>query len=158
MKNSKYGIPNSPSMRRAALAVMVWAAGAVLVPFDARAVDAVANEGHPVEFTVKVPADWSNLGYTHSIRYSYRTEDDTARAGEDYEAVSGKLVFSNVNQSRRIQVTTYDDNTHWKKTETFVLKLHSPEISSPTWTGATWSPVQQGLPSELALIGTIVRW
>lgn len=145
-------------MRCAALAVMVCAGGGVLVPPDARAVDASANEGGTVEFTVKVPADWLNLGYTRAIRYSYRTEDDTAKAGEDYEAVSGKLVFSDVDQSHPVRVRTYEDNTHWKKTETFVLKLYHPEILSPTWTGTRWSAVHQGLPSEFALIGNIVRW
>ena len=145
-------------MRRAALAVMVWAAGTGLAPPDARAGDASANEGNPVEFTVKVPGDWSNQGYARAIRYSYRTEDDTARAGEDYEAVSGKLIFSDVEQSHQVRVRTYEDNTHWKKTETFVLKLHSPEVRSPTWTGTRWSAVHQGLPSEFALTGIIVRW
>ena len=55
----------------------------------------------------------------------YATSDDTARAGEDYTATAGTLIFAANETSRTVSVTVLDD-AHDEGEETLTLRLSNP--------------------------------
>ena len=55
----------------------------------------------------------------------YVTSDDTARAGEDYTATAGTLIFAANETSRTVSVTVLDD-AHDEGEETLTLRLSNP--------------------------------
>ena len=57
-----------------------------------------------------------------AVTVAYATNDDTARAGEDYVAASGTLTFAPSETLRTVEVTVLDD-AHDEGTETFTLAL-----------------------------------
>ena len=62
---------------------------------------------------------------THPVRVSYRTEDATARAGQDYRATTGVAEFPPGATERRILVPLLDDD-EVEPAETFRLRLSAP--------------------------------
>ena len=67
--------------------------------------DATAEEGRPLRFTVKLERALPDKRVT----MNYATEDGTAKAGEDYTAVSGSLTFAPGETERVVEVPTLDD-------------------------------------------------
>ncbi len=79
--------------------------------------DAEGDEGDVLEFVVTL----SSVS-TREARVRWRTEPGTARAGEDYEAGDGELVFAPGDTSRTVRVRTLDD-AHDDPGETFRVVL-----------------------------------
>ncbi len=79
--------------------------------------DAEGDEGDVLEFAVTL----SSVS-TREARVRWRTEPGTARAGEDYEAGDGELVFAPGDTSRTVRVRTLDD-AHDDPGETFRVVL-----------------------------------
>ncbi|MEW9701836.1 Calx-beta domain-containing protein [Paenibacillus sp. SI8] len=71
-------------------------------------------------------------GSTGSLTVDYTTEDDTAKAGNDYVAASGKLTFADGETVKTIQIQLLDD-TAKELPESFSLKLIGPSnvLSAP---------------------------
>lgn len=75
-----------------ALAIVGWG---LLVASEAVAADAEATEGDAIVFWVKKPEMGGlNSVVGETLRFSYRTMDRTATAGDDYLAVNGMLALS----------------------------------------------------------------
>ncbi len=83
--------------------------------------DAEAHEedGH-IEFDV-----WLTDTTTRSLSVGYATRNGTARAGQDYRARSGTLLFSRGDRKKTIQVPIIDDSVN-DDGETFTVKLSNP--------------------------------
>ncbi len=80
--------------------------------------DAEGDEGDVLEFAVTLSSVLAR-----EARVRWRTEDDgSARAGEDYEAGDGELVFAPGDTSRTVRVRTLDD-AHDDPGETFRVVL-----------------------------------
>ena len=67
--------------------------------------DERVNEGD--DATCKFRTPWA---YNYGIRYSYRTEDGTARAGQDYQAKQGYMVISAGSRSAELSIRTFRDD------------------------------------------------
>ena len=85
--------------------------------------DASANEGADaaVEFVVSLSRAASG-----TVTVDYATENGTARAGEDYTAVSGTLTFAAGEREKTVSVPILDDALD-EGTETFTLKLQNAQ-------------------------------
>ncbi|MCG8349239.1 MAG: PKD domain-containing protein, partial [Chloroflexales bacterium] len=59
------------------------------------------------------------------VQVSYRTVDDTANAGSDYEATSGVLTFKPGETIKTVTVAVFDDQTY-EGDERFTLRLSDP--------------------------------
>ncbi|XP_024915798.1 sodium/calcium exchanger 1-like isoform X2 [Cynoglossus semilaevis] len=59
------------------------------------------------------------------VAVPYRTLDGTARGGEDYELVAGKLEFQNDETMKIIEVKIIDDE-EYEKNKTFIIELGDP--------------------------------
>ena len=82
--------------------------------------DAAAVEGATLAFAVTLaPAA------AVTVRVDWTTRDDTARAGEDYEAGSGTLVFSPGETAKTIRITVLDD-AHDEYREVMLVVLSDP--------------------------------
>ena len=66
--------------------------------------DATAEEGARLEFRVTL-----SRAAERRVSVSYHTEDGTATAGSDYEAVSGTLIFAVGETAKTVTVATLDD-------------------------------------------------
>ena len=66
--------------------------------------DATAEEGARLEFPVTL-----SRAADRRVSVSYLTEDGTATAGSDYEAVSGTLIFAIGETAKTVTVATLDD-------------------------------------------------
>ncbi len=133
----------------------------------ASAADAEATEGRKVVFKIEKP-NFSNGNFRATFRYSYKTEDDDATAGDDYKAVSykavsGKVVFKTSTVSRKIRVETYEDDVDEGDGETFRLTLTDPQIRgrcyNSVWNNVTlcWKSADDILPEEIELTGEILE-
>eukprot|EP00930_Biecheleria_cincta_P072846 TRINITY_DN6018_c0_g2_i1.p1 TRINITY_DN6018_c0_g2~~TRINITY_DN6018_c0_g2_i1.p1 ORF type:complete len:930 (-),score=128.93 TRINITY_DN6018_c0_g2_i1:71-2725(-) len=60
------------------------------------------------------------------IRVEYFTEDASAKAGVEYEEISGELVFEEGEDQKMVDVNIYDDD-RWAPTMEFKLRLRNPE-------------------------------
>ena len=69
------------------------------------------------------------------VSVDYTTEDDTAMAGEDYEAQQGTLVFAPNVTELPITVTIIDD-VQWEPDETFNICLSNARLTDGTGGGA----------------------
>ena len=145
----------------AALALPVLLAGGLFAA-PASAADAEATEGRKVVFKIEKP-NYSNGNYAGTFRYSYKTEDDTATDGDDYKAVSGKVVFKPNNVSRKIRVETYEDDVDEGDGETFRLTLTDPQIRGRCYNSVLnnvtlcWKSGDDVLPEEIELTGEILE-
>ena len=85
MKNAPATPRQRPATCRGMLAAVVFSGGAMALSATAHAVDTAAAEGDTMTFAVKLgaaPNGWA-------VRYKYRTQDQSAHAGDDYESTSG---------------------------------------------------------------------
>ena len=91
-------------------------------PVGISVADASAREaeGNTVDFVVSL-----SRFSTRTITVSYRTQDGTATAGQDYTSKSGTLTFTAGDISKTVQVSVLDDNID-EGNETFTLLLSSP--------------------------------
>ena len=117
--------------RRLARALVLGTAFAVSVTFGlvlgtptASAEDANTVAGLPLRFEVELPL--APNGW--ALRYSYRTEDGTAVAGEDYRSATGKLVFRSNERRKTVSVQTLSNNENEIGSETFKLYLYDLEV------------------------------
>ena len=112
--------PAAARRLRTAIASAV-VAGAVLAPGAALGADAEGDEGDTIEFTV-------TLGNAPpggcSIKYDFKTQDDSAVAGDDYTAKSGTLTFSSGENQKTVGVESLTDTVS-EDDETFKLKLYN---------------------------------
>ena len=97
----------------------------------------IDNDGPP-DITVSDASEWESSGPTylkfevklseraeHEVRVDYATVDGTAKAGEDYVATSGTLVFDEGDREKIVWVDIIDDD-HDEDTETMTLVLSNP--------------------------------
>ncbi len=97
----------------------------------------IDNDGRP-DITVSDASEWESttteyLRFVvklsekaeHEVRVDYATVDGTAKAGEDYIATSGTLVFDEGDQEKIVWVEILDDD-HDEDTETMTLVLSNP--------------------------------
>ena len=94
--------------------------------------DATVEEGERAHFEVTLSGERSVTVTVH-----YETEDGTAVAPADY-AKQGTLTFGPSDDSRTIEVITRDDTADEEDTETFAVKLSSPDhptLGEPVGTG-----------------------
>ena len=114
----------------------IGAAALVAGPPGLSVADARATEGTDatVDFAVTLSKPASG-----TVTVAYATSDGTARAGSDYTAALGLLVFSPGETSTTVSVEVIDDD-HDEGAETFTLTLSSPSggnawLSDATATG-----------------------
>ncbi|XP_075440481.1 sodium/calcium exchanger 1-like [Ascaphus truei] len=67
----------------------------------------------------------------------YRTCEGTAKAGEDYLEVAGKVEFQNDETTRFIEIQIIDDE-EYEKNKNFFIELGEPEIKRGGETGERW--------------------
>jgi hypothetical protein len=79
--------------------------------------DVFVNEGQNAVFTVSLANPTGS-----SVSVAYSTQDQTARAGEDYQAKSGSLSFSGSTVQRQVTVSTLQD-TAAEPGESFLVNL-----------------------------------
>ena len=127
---------------------------------EASAADAEAGEGDTVVFTVKKPGvgfHGRSRPFISSIRYSLRTQDGTANAGDDYEAVNRKVVFpAGTGGSQKIRVRTILDNIREGDGETFRIILSDPKVYD-RYCKCYQSKNYVPLPAEIVLTGKILE-
>ena len=105
--------------------------------------DATAEEGARLEFRVTL-----SRAAERRVSVSYHTEDGTATAGSDYEAVSGTLIFATGETAKTVTVATLDDVID-DDGDTLTLRLSSYsgaylEDSEATGTIHNSDPLPQG--------------
>ena len=105
--------------------------------------DATAEEGARLEFPVTL-----SRAADRRVSVSYHSEDGTATAGSDYEAVSGSLIFAAGETAKTVTVATLDDVVD-DDGETLTLRLSSYsgaylEDSEATGTIHNNDPLPQG--------------
>ena len=98
---------------------------ATIVDVDSRSItiaDAEGAEGDgEIEFEVRLLAPSSI-----AVAVSYRTEDGTAQAGQDYQAAAGTVTFAPGAGSATIAVRVVDDTLDEPDAETFSVRLSDP--------------------------------
>ena len=98
---------------------------ATIVDVDSRSItiaDAESAEGDgEIVFEVRLLAPSSV-----AVAVSYRTEDGTAKAGEDYQAAEGQATFAVGAGSAMITVRVVNDALHESEHETFTVRLSDP--------------------------------
>ncbi len=110
-----------------ALVLSVLAGGLLAAPgvyAQNVSVDASAKEGRKVTFVITV------TGFTtrgNDVRYSYRTKDDTAEAGKDYNSADSYVTFTPNNPTVGINITTIEDDVE-EDNETFELELYDRKV------------------------------
>ena len=90
-------------------------------------------EGETAVFEFTLPH-----AYGFAVRYAYTTRDGSAKAGDDYQAKQGHVVFPADIQSAEVRVRTlYDDDIVDNQYFELVLSdLQGQRIGSNTWTPA----------------------
>ena len=89
--------------------------------FNAEPASVAANESvGEVVFTVQRQDDWPGVATV-----DYRTVDASAKAGDDYTAVSGTLTFAAGGPSQQIRVPILNDGIR-ESEESFTLRLSNP--------------------------------
>ena len=98
---------------------------ATIVDVDSRSItiaDAESAEGDgEIVFEVRLQAPSSI-----AVAVSYRTEDGTAKAGEDYQAAEGQATFAVGASSAMITVRVVNDALDESERETFTVRLSDP--------------------------------
>ncbi len=105
--------------------------------------DARANEGADaaVEFEVSLNRAFTHPAAHNKVRVDYATADGSAKAGEDYTATSGTLIFGVGERTKTVRVPILDDAID-EGEETFRLRLSN----------ARWAHIGDG-----EAIGTIAN-
>ena len=115
--------------------------------------DASAAEGAgSLRFEVRLTA-MSERGVT--VRYA--SEDGTATAGEDYEAVSGTLTFAVNELTKMIEVVIHQDERDEGTAERFTVKLSEPRHATLAVEAATGT-IEDDDDVLPALSGWLVRY
>ncbi|KAM4722342.1 sodium/calcium exchanger 1-like [Rhinophrynus dorsalis] len=73
----------------------------------------------------------------------YRTSEGTAKAGEDYLEVAGKVEFQNDETTRFIEIQIIDDE-EYEKNKNFFIELGEPEIQRGGESGEKWLVPNKG--------------
>ncbi len=143
--NRRRGVPRR--LRTAIVSAVV----AVLAPGIALGADAKGNEGDTITFTVTLGnAPPGGCGIT----YDFKTEDDSAVAGDDYTAKNGTVTFSSGENQKTVGVESLTDTVS-EDDETFTLKLNNQTISGHDWCEEEMLIGMNGFPSTMTLTGTI---
>ncbi len=95
--------------------------------------DARADEGEAATLDFRVTLDAAASG---AVTVDYATADGTAKAGEDYEAVSGTLTFAAGETSKTVAVAVLDDAVD-EGSETLTLTLSNPSGATLAYAEAT---------------------
>ena len=117
-------------------------------PVYAESYDATAPAGDEIEFEYQL-----SFGLNTQLRYTAKTEDQTATAGEDYDSIDQKIVLPAGTTNIVVKTDTHE-NDNSSGTERFKLTLSNPQV--PGQSQGTWASVQiYGIPSTITLIGEI---
>ena len=140
--------------RLTALAGVTLSAAATLAaPPAAEAADATAIEGDRMEFTVTIGSPATGM----SVRYRYRTDDNSAIEGRDYVATTGIVYFPPGVTRQTVSVDTLNDHEP-EDSESFKLEFYERRYNAP-WLGMPgWIELQQtfpGVPGSMTLTGEI---
>ncbi|MCY4222501.1 MAG: hypothetical protein OXC25_13720 [Thiotrichales bacterium] len=111
--------------------------------------------GEPAVFTFTLPQR-SRV----DVRYAYRTESGTAKAGDDYEAKSGHVYFRAGETRAQVEVNTYDNGDEGDEDFSLVLSQFQTLVVNywgATWTSAAPSPwsLPNGIPGSLPQSKTV---
>ncbi len=128
-----------------------------LVAPEAHAQHASAVEGQSVRFKISKPTATIGSYSSTTIRYSYITVDETARAGEDYEGRVGYVVFGANAQYAHVSVATHSDDVDEGSGETFKLRLFQPQVAGAWRQSGQWVPAGSSLPQWITLTGEILE-
>ena len=141
----------APRRLRTAIASAV-VAGAVLAPGAALGADAKGDEGDTIEFTVTLAnAPPGGCG----IKYDFKTEDDSAVAGDDYTAKNGTVTFSSGENEKKVGVESLTDTVS-EDDETFKLKLDNRTALGHDECEEQMVLAMGGFPYTMTLTGKIV--
>ena len=143
--NRRRGVPRR--LRTAIVSAVV----AVLAPGVALGADAKGNEGDTITFTVTLGnAPPGGCGIT----YDFKTEDDSAVAGDDYTARDGTVTFSSGEKQKTVGVESLTDTVS-EEDEAFKLKLDNRKVSGHGWCEERMVIAMGGFPYTMTLTGTI---
>ena len=138
-------VRSGASSLTAALMLAALASPAAAGTFQAP--DVEVKEGETAVFAITLPSTQSS-----TIRYAYQTENASAKAGEDYEAKQGQVVFPAGVTRAQVEVRTYkNDDTN---DEHFNLVLIRQQASVGWWYSVP-AP-STGLPSFKTVRATIL--
>jgi len=95
-----------------------------------------------------------------TITIRYQTEDGTAKAGEDYEAMAGVLKFLPAMKTMTLEVPLMGEEVNWH-TETFTVHLSTSEpvlIEKPVATATITDDIEPPNPKHEALLAYTARF
>ena len=107
--------------------------------------DITVKESETAVFTITLPIPWSVAS-----RFAYRTEDGSARAGTDYDAKSGHVVFAKGTRRAQVRIETHRDGD--ANDEHFNLVLSNFQVQVPYFWGQYWTSNPQMLSSTGGLV------
>ncbi len=114
-----------PILALAAL-LMVAVFASAMTSDSLNASDVVVREGEVAVFDIILPKT-----YSYRVRYSFTTRDATAKAGSDYEAKRGHVVWPAGSRAAEVRIKTLKDkvidNDH------FELVLSDPDMERKVW-------------------------
>ncbi|KAG8437971.1 hypothetical protein GDO86_008598 [Hymenochirus boettgeri] len=76
-------------------------------------------------------------GARGKVAIPYKTSEGTAKAGEDYLEVAGKVEFQNDETTRFIEIQIIDDE-EYEKNKNFFIELGEPEVQKGGDSGEKW--------------------
>ncbi|KAJ6217806.1 hypothetical protein RDWZM_008963 [Blomia tropicalis] len=82
---------------------------------------------------------------SHSICVDFKTEDGTAEAGSDYEAVEGTLIFRSEEAHKQVFINVIDDDV-FEEDEHFYVLLSNPRYLSSDSSNGNLSNMVKNLP------------
>ena len=165
MKYSSIFTPqHSVSLRiRIVVGMFVAAAFGLTYSVVANSVDASANEGNSMTFTVGIPGGDSNNWGGRKFRYRYETINDSAIAGKHYSAASGRLEFENSSSTNTLTIQTHRDGDSHKYSVDFNVRFYDPEMYTANpqgkccfWYDADLYTENYDMPEEFKLKGRII--
>ena len=107
--------------------------------------DAVASEGDPAEFVVRLSAASERV-----VTVAFATADGTAVAGSDYTSTSGTLRFEPGETAQTITVAVLDDETS-EAEEGFAVELSAPSGATLADSSGTGTITDDDEPPELEI-------
>ena len=119
-------------------------------PVYAQSYDATTQAGQEIkfEYELSIAPNWQ-------LRYTVKTEDQSATAGEDYDGIDKKFVFPAGDKTLVVKTDTHANNDS-TGSERFKLKFSDLEV--PGQTAGTWVSAQfRNIPSSFTMIGEIVH-
>jgi len=104
------------------------------VTADLQAADIMVREGEQAIFRF-----WLSRRLDFDVRYAYRTQDLTAKAGKDYEAKYGHVVFPAGKPFAEVQVKTFKDDVLDNKHFELVLSDVETKGYGKVWGQHVWT-------------------